>query len=301
MEVINQSRVDFNYRVSSSGPIICNTIFSNIVKTVIMENSVVAVKKVDKSTACIFDILTYSICIINKSMYSVSNVFFRDLVPSGEKFICSSVEVNRIRNKILNPNCGFYIGTLEPFSTCLISFKVLVLQHTICMTIKNYANITYDYIYNLEKPPIRVTIKTNITLTTVENRLFKQINISNEFKMCNACVHNKNIINISTNVKIMKTKILTTPKGISEEGVYLTGYKILIIGVVEYSIAYINKKNCQICYKEFSRGFSTAIVVPKGIYYSNKPDFHITIESTVITPLKTKGFKVDSTLLISLI
>ncbi|MBU3191603.1 hypothetical protein K9O30_19795 [Clostridium bowmanii] len=301
MEVINQSRVDFHYRVSPSGPIICNTIFSNIVKTVIMENSVVAVKKVDKSTACIFDILTYSICIINKSMYCVSNIFFRDLVPSVEKFICSSVEVNRIRNKKLDPNCGFYVGTLEAFSTCLITFKVLVLQHTICMKIKNHAYITYDYIYNLEKAPIRVTIKTNVTFTTVENRLFKQINISNEFKMCNSCVHNKNIVNISTKVNVMKTKILTTPKGISEEGVYLSGYKILIMGVVEYSIAYINKKYSRICCKKFISGFSTSLVVPEGIYYSNKPDFHITIESTVITPLKTRGFKVDSTILISLI
>ncbi|GCD08728.1 hypothetical protein [Clostridium tagluense] len=301
MEVINQSRVDFHYRVSPSGPIICNTIFSNIVKTVIMEKSVVAVKKVDKPTACIFDILTYSIFIINKSMYSVNNVFLKDLVPSGEKFICSSVEVNRIRNKKLDPNCGFYVGTLESFSTCLITFKVLVLQHTICMTIKNHANITYDYIYNLEKPPIRVTIKTNVTLTTVENRLFKQINISNEFKMCNPCIHNKNIINISTKVKTMKTKILATPNGISEEGVYLTGYKILIIGVVEYNIHYIDRKFSRICCKKFISGFSSSLVLPKGICYSNKPDVHITIESTVITPLKSRCFKVDSTLLISLI
>ncbi|MGV8980183.1 DUF11 domain-containing protein [Clostridium sp.] len=301
MEVINQSRVDFEYRLSPSGPIICNTIFSNIVKTVIMENLVVAVKKVDKRTASIFDIITYSVFIINKSMYSVSNVFFRDLVPSGEKFICNSVEVDRIRNKKLNPNCGFYIGTLEPFSTCLISFKVLVLQHTTCMTIKNYAIITYDYIYNLEKSPIRVTIKTNVTSTTVENRLFKQINISNEFKMCNPCIHNENIVNISTKVNVMKTKIITTPKGISEEGVYLTGYKMLIIGAVEYSIAYINKKNSRICCKKFISGFSTSLVVPEGICYSNRPDIYITIESTVITPLKRGCFKVDSALLISLI
>lgn len=301
MEVINQSRVDFHYRLSPSGPIICNTIFSNIVKTIIIEKLVVAVKKVDKTTACVFDILTYTICITNKSIYSTTNIFFQDLVPSGEKFICNSVKVNNLNNKNLNPNCGFFIDTIKPFSICFISFKVLVLQHTLGMTIKNHANITYDYIHNLEKPPIRVTIKTNITCTTVENTLFKQINISNKFKICNPCICSKDIIKISTKINIIETKILTTPITISQEGFSLTGFKVLIIGSVKYNITYVDKEFSKIRFEKFISGFSTSIITPKGICYSTKPQFQISTEGTLTTPLVNNCIKVDSTLLISLI
>ncbi|WP_443661873.1 DUF11 domain-containing protein [Clostridium sp.] len=301
MEVINQCRVDFNYKLSPPGPIICNTIFSNVVKTVIIEKLVVAVKKVDKTTTCIFDILTYTVCLKNKSMYYVSNIFFQDIVPSGVKFICGSVKVNWIKNKKLDPNKGFYLGTLKPFSKCFISFSVVVLPLTLDLILKNRAFITYDYVYNLERPPIRVTIKTNTTYTTVENILFKQINISNKFGIQNPCICLNNIIKISTKVNIIKTKFVDTPMGISEEGAYLTGSKILIIGSVKYSITYLDREFSRICRERFIKGFSTSIVVPKVICYSAKPEFNIIKESKLNTLLKDKRFEVDTTLLIFLI
>jgi uncharacterized repeat protein (TIGR01451 family) len=301
MEVINQCRVDFNYRLSPSGPIICNTIFSNVVKTVKIENLVVAVKKVDKTTACIFDILTYTICLKNKSMYYVGNIFFQDIVSSGEKFISDSVKVNWIKNKNVDPNCGFCLGTLKPFSNCLISFKVVVLPLTLNLILKNHAHITYDYVYNLEKPPIRVTIKTNTTTTTVKNILFKEINLSNKFGIQNKCICLKNIIKISTKVNIIKTKILDTPTGISQEGTYLTGSKILIIGSIKYGITYFDREFSRLCCEKFIKGFSTSIVLPKIICCSAKPEFNIIKESKLTTPLKNNCFKVDTTLLIFLI
>ncbi|MBU3179975.1 DUF11 domain-containing protein [Clostridium psychrophilum] len=301
MEVINQCRVDFNYKLSPPGPIICNTIFSNVVKTVIIEKLVVAVKKVDKPAACIFDILTYTVCLKNKCMYYASNIFFQDIVPSGVKFICGSVKVNWIKNKKADPNKGFYLGTLKPFSKCFISFKVVVLPLTLDLILKNRAFITYDYVYNLEKPPIRVTIKTNTTCTSIKNTLFKQINVSNKFKIQNPCICNKDLIKISTKVNIIKTKIVDTPTGISEEGNYLTGSKILIIGSVKYNITYIDKEFSRVCCEKFVKGFSTSIVIPKVICHSAQPEFNIIEESKLTTPLKDKRFEVDTTLLIFLI
>ncbi|MBU3161126.1 DUF11 domain-containing protein [Clostridium frigoris] len=301
MEVTNQCRVDFNYRPIPQGPVISNTIFSNTVKTIIIEKLVIAVKKVDKPNACIFDILTYTVCLKNKSMYYVSNIFFQDIVPCGVKFICGSVKVNWIKNKKADPNKGFYIGTLKPFSKCFVSFKVVVLPLTLKLVLKNRAFITYDYVYNLEKPPIRVTIKTNMTYTTVKNILFKQINISNKFGIQNPYICLNNLIKISTKVNIIKTKFVDTPMGISEEGAYLTGSKILIIGSVKYSITYLDREFSRICSEKFIKGFSTSIVVPKLICYSAKPEFNIIKESKLNTPLKDKRFEVDTTLLIFLI
>ncbi|MBU3101616.1 MULTISPECIES: DUF11 domain-containing protein [Clostridium] len=301
MEVTNQCRVDFNYKLSPQGPIICNTIFSNVVKTVIIEKLVVSVKKVDKPTACIFDILTYTICLKNKSMYYVSNIFFQDIVPRGAKFICGSVKINWIKNKKLDPNIGFYLGTLKPFSKCFISFKVVVLPLTLDLILKNRAFITYDYFYNLEKSPIRVTIKTNMTCTTVRNILFKQINISNKFGIQNPCICNKDLIKISTKVNIVKSKIVDTPTGISEEGSYLTGSKILIIGSIKYGISYLDKEFSRICCEKFIKGFSTSIIVPKVICCTIKPEFNIIKESKLTTPLKNKCFEVDTSILIFLI
>ena len=301
MEVTNQCRVDFNYKLSPQGPIICNTIFSNVVKTVIIEKLVVAVKKVDKHTACIFDILTYTVCLKNKSMYYVSNIFFQDIVPRGVKFISGSVKINWIKNKNLDPNRGFCLGTLKPFSKYLISFKVVVLPLTLDLILKNLAFITYDYFYNLEKPPIRVSIKTNTTYTIVKNTLFKQINVSNKFKIQNPYICNKDLIKISTKVKIIKTKIVDTPTGVSDEGTYLTGSKILIIGSVKYSISYLYKECSRICCEKFVKGFSTSIVVPKVICSPAKPEFNIIKESKVTMPLKNNCFKVDTSLLIFLI
>ncbi|MCJ7688745.1 MAG: DUF3794 domain-containing protein, partial [Clostridiaceae bacterium] len=124
---------------------------------------------------------------------------------------------------------------------------------------------------------------------------------SKTINICNSCLRIKDIINIYTKVNIIKTKVIATPRGISYEGVFLTGSKILIIGVVEYSITYIDRVFCQTCCKKFTSGFSTSIVVPKGIHHSVIPEIHISIENTSITPIENNSIQIDSTLLISAI
>lgn len=295
MEVVNQSRVYFQYNYSPSFPTIIETIFSNTVKTIITEIFLEATKKVDKTSASFLDILTYMIFISNKTNFNINNVFFQDLVPKGTEFIFDSVEINNISNETLNPNKGFYIGTLESHSICSISFKVIVLCNNIHYDIKNFSSITYDYIYNTQEPPIRITQLTNKTCTIVENEFCHKFDVKHCFKFCNNHISVKNIIDISTEPSILSTKIIDCSICTVDK------YKVIIIGNLLYKILYkCNSKSKNQYYQTFKKGFKTSFILPEEIKYLYKINFKISEDDIILSQLNADSIIVDVWLKIEL-
>lgn len=265
MKLINECRVEFQYRTSPKGPIILETISSNRVETDLIKKILKVEKTVDKKCTYIFDILTYTINIINVCDEVIAKAFVQDEIPKETRFIENSVVVNNIRRREINPQDGFHIVNIKSKEKITIKFKVLVLpqygQYDGDEIIKNYSIIEYDYLYNIEKPKDRININSNEVGTFVKNMVFNQITIDNNIeRLC---------------VKPDENRCLA-----------------LIVGTIKYDITYKDlfrknnksyKKIMRVHFTEDLFGFSCCLIVPVGITYGNKYDINFIIEDSITT------------------
>lgn len=304
MKVINQSRVDFQYKLYSKGTIIAKTIFSNTVATVITKDVLKAKKQVDKTIASGFDILTYTITISNISNNNITNVFFQDLISEDVKFINNSIKINGAKKRCVNPKDGFNIGTIETCSSLIISFKVVVLPRISLHNINNYSELTYDYIYNVEMPPTRVTIKTNEVCTMIENRLFKQFNVNNTLKISSKFPLIDSIEHIKIKINILKTKIIETPIVSTNNNYKSNLCSLIVIGNIEYDVLYkykcVRQERFRVKRLTDIKGFSTFMLVPYGIQYCSIDNLKILVESISDIMLNEEKLFVDIEMLMDL-
>lgn len=303
MRVINECRVDFQYMLSPQSPVIIKTICSNLVSTDIVKDILKIEKYADKKCTYSFDILTYTICITNISKYKITNVFFQDRIAKGTRFIENSVTINNIKRRCINPEYGFNLYSLEPEDMIIITFKVIVLPHCFCDALRNCSTIEHDYIYNIEKPPARITIESNCVKTAIDNKVFKSIVVDNILKTCDKI---QKIIDVNVRIKILETKPCSTPVSEIYKICNSNICTLVILGSIEYKVNYLPKlpqkrskhRNDKIKYTEDIFGFSCYMLVPVGITYSNKDNINIDIENICINLVGSNNVFVNTNLLL---
>lgn len=269
MNILNECRLDYKYKLSTQGPIISKTISSNIVSTKIIQDSLKVAKRVNKEFTFNYDILIYTITIENISKFIINNIFFKDNIPKNTKFIENSVTINKSKFRCINPQNGFIIDIINPESIIVITFKVVVLPICSYNIIENSSMIEYDYIYNIEKPPYIVNKESNKVISIRENRVFKQTIIGN---IINIPDEIDQIVSHKNKIYIIKIKIISS--------INYDLYTLLVIGKVNVNMVYKSGyRYKQICE---DRGFSECMTVPKGMILDNENDIKYCIESTSV-------------------
>jgi len=258
MKVTNISRVDYKYRMSQESPIIAETKFSNTVYTTILNETIVVQKSVDKSNVSPYDILCYKIVIINISNETVNNIKFTDILPEGIKFINNTMYINEELGRCFTPISVINLGSLGSKGKIIITFKGIVDRCIMYECIENHCVVKFDYIYNVEEPPLRNSVKSNESITRCKDDLFKAIMIKDNIKLpdlsgCNGC-----FIRIKTKTKIIRVKI-------AEYAPNPKMCNVVLIGKIIYAAYYIY--GGKLCIYKTIEGFSTAILVPRGVEY----------------------------------
>lgn len=100
---------------------------SNTVTTLLLLAPTI-VKAVDKATASIGDILTYTITITNPSLSAIQNLPFTDTIPVGCTYRTESFKVNGVTVTpiIARDTLSYVIPTIAAGGSAVISFQVLV-------------------------------------------------------------------------------------------------------------------------------------------------------------------------------
>ncbi|EDT77012.1 DUF11 domain-containing protein [Clostridium butyricum] len=273
MIVINQGQVNYRYKVSEEGPIIYDTVLSNRVVTSIIDFYLKVNKEVDKLMANIYDVITYTVSIQNISNEIVYNIVLKDETPKGTNFIKDSLKVNGVTQYNLTPE-NLYIGNLQPSQNVIISFKVSVASncHKCKDNIINYGIVCYDFIYNIEKDPIKICLLTNKVNTYIMYNIFTQTSVSASLTINLRACEKIKICKIDSCGKVLKCKVIKT----------ITGTKILVIWEITYFLYYLRYftnyqyEVCSDIYKEY---FSTLLDVPCGIEECNEKCFKILNEN----------------------
>ncbi|MGL4772779.1 MAG: hypothetical protein ACRC2K_04350, partial [Clostridium sp.] len=198
-----------------------------------------------------YKIIIYTILILNITHEVLGNLFFRDEIEDGARFIKNTVTINGVKKRCINPEEGFYIGNLKGLGETTITFKVLILPTN--KSIKNQSSIEYDYIYNNEKPPLRVDVKSNNVTIDNENNIFKQGVASSSISIRNVNC----IMSIKLYPEIVNTKIINS---------YVkNNANVLVIYKIKYKIVYKSKGKIKCLEDVF--GFSEILVASSGIIY----------------------------------
>lgn len=108
--------------------------------------------------------LTYTIIIENVSNGLASNVIVTDIIPYGACYQTGTFSINGSIVDNVDPNIGINIGNINPNSTVILTFDVIVSPDNPPSLLQNYATINYIDCANLSR---NVTITTNVVQTPV--------------------------------------------------------------------------------------------------------------------------------------
>lgn len=289
MRVINESRVDFQYKLHPKGHIVTKTTFSNIVSTIIVDTILVVKKIVNKNNASIYDILTYTIEIQNISNKQVNNLRVEDILPEGTKFVNNSLKINNVYYSCANIESGVFLGSIGSNVTIVLSFDVVINEIDVIASLINFCVVTFDYIYNVEESPTLISMYSNEVWTKCEDNLFKQIIIKDKIKIPVCYGFWDYVIGVDSGIKIIHKKIVRSYiKSDMDE--------VIVVGCIVYKVYYAFKGRIQAFIS--SRGFSTSLMVPKGIEYFDEVNITPYKEKTVFSVVgKTSMFVTTAILL----
>lgn len=136
------------------------TVTSNLV---IIEPAVAAqlavTKNVDRTTANVGDVLTYTVFARNTGNTPLTGVTFTDVLPTGVTFVPNSVTINGVTQPTLNPGASFALPDIPANTTTTITFQARANTAT---PIINTATITATGITD--------PVTSNVVTTEVQNR-----------------------------------------------------------------------------------------------------------------------------------
>lgn len=128
---------------------------------------------------------------------------------------------------------------------------------------------------------------------------FKQVYIKNDITLNENKADIDSISKIIAKAKILNTRIIKTPKGISLDGYKLTGYKLLVEGSIYYKIQYTNSdENQSLNLTDIDTRFLAFVIMPENFMLGDNFSSSIFIEDINAEILSKRKISINTSLLI---
>ncbi|MCY6958953.1 DUF6923 family protein [Clostridium brassicae] len=275
-QVVNVAVVDYNFIVDPTRPPIEKSDTSNEVVTQVEIVQVDVLKSADKTFVIKGDTITYTVIITNSSTIPVNDVVFTDPIPDGTSFVPDSVTINgNLAGE--NPSTGINLGTLDPGETVKVGFKVKVDFVPCPPRILNKAFVSFNYV--LGDNIIEETVESNSSIIDIGPTSFKQLSREEYVKIPVQKPDAEEILNTVVDIEITNTKVIKTPIITSLEGQNLTGFKLIVEGVLNQKVEYIACDEKQSVHAaHFRVPFSTFIILPESYVEGTNIEIEAVVE-----------------------
>ncbi len=231
------------------------------------------VKKIPSDVfVTIEDKLGYKIEITNLKKSTVYNVSLFDFIPDNCELIENSFEINYEKRLNSKFDKKINIGNIESGKTVVITYFLKILTCNYNQSLENILKINYKYINNKNAAEYKTLNYFDNDEHTVKIGIsnFKCLNLDSFLKLSFKKPKIKTIEGISANINIQKKHVINTITSKSCENQNLTGFQVIIFGILEITLKYISaEKNNKILFDFFENPFSSSIVLP-GNYDNSK-------------------------------
>lgn len=264
-EVVNFARIEFEYIVNPDEPPRSKEVDTNAVLTRIEEVGLELIKSADKDYVIKGDIITYTVAIKNTGTVPLNNVIFKDPIPNGTSFVENSFKIDGVVVPGANPENGVNIGTVNPGQTINVSFSVKYEFRPCPPIIRNLSFAEFNYRIVSSGPVETGVAESNQTETEAAPTNFKQLSVDEDLTIPCQKPDAEDILDAVVNVEIVQTRLIKTMIGTSAEGQILTGYKLIIEGVLHQKVEYVANEPTQTVHAaEFNTPFSSFIILPQN-------------------------------------
>ncbi|WP_040329927.1 DUF7507 domain-containing protein, partial [Clostridium ihumii] len=258
-------------------------------------------KSVDKKEASLNDILTYTVNLTNDGNLDAINVIFRDILPQEVTLIDGSFTVNGIVINNVDLAKGVNIGNIAKGKTSTIQYKVKVIDNNCNGVVVNLANVTFQYILKDGTIGTKTSESTSKSSTTVKVNIsnFKQLSVDEYLAIPSQKPNMESINNITATAKIVSSYVINTIESTSKEGQILSGYKLIINGVLEQALEYTACDMEQTVHSaHYSVPFSTFIILPSTYSKGNNINVEAIVEDVYYKQINEREFFKNVTLLV---
>lgn len=227
-------------------------------------------KYVDKSNVSLNDKITYKVKLVNNGDVFLDKVIFKDDICENLEIVEGTFTIN---SKLLNQFDlvnGIYLGGLGINDCILIEYQAVVRGKGVCSQINNKAFASYTYYFDNgacgSKKSEIINCLLNVSLPS-----FKQINIE---EYINLPTHKEDMYcveNVNTDIIIKSFHTIKTPIATSNEGIVLSGHKLIIHGNITQIIRYTTLTSSNSVHSfEVEIPFSTFIILPNNYNIGSK-------------------------------
>lgn len=301
--ISNNAIAKFSYDMNSDSCLHVEDQTSNEVITKIDIAEIDISKTANISVASVGDIVTYTVNLTNIGTLDARNILLMDQIPNSVSLVKNSIEVNGNIINFDSNDISIYVGNLAPGESKVITYKVLVDSPVCNGLLVNKA--TVKFYYNLCNWSYGEKTSTcdedSISEVAFGINTFKQISIDGNLCIPTVKPDMEEINDIKVSAKILKTHVITTPQIISNEGQSLSGYKLILRGVLNHIIEYTSDTPEQSVHSaHYNIPFSTFVILPKNYIVGSKVDAEAIVEDIYFKMLTPRCFFKNVTLLINI-
>lgn len=297
----NTSSSQFKYTIPGK-PEQTGSSQSNKVDIPIRVANIDVIKTSSISNASLGDVITYTVKLINNGDVDALNVLFTDQLPSNVQLVEGSFKVNGNVVNSVNLANGVNIGTVPAGTTTTITYQVKVTGGSCDSKIINSAKVKFSYTLpdgstgSKESSPSESS--SDVIGLNIIN--FKQLSVEEYLQIPSQKPDIESINSISGTINIVRCHVIETSVATSNEGQNLTGYKLIIHGLLNLVLDYTACEDTQSVHSaHYHIPFSSFIILPEDYSIGSKIDIEGIVEDVYFNDLDCRTFFTNTTLLLT--
>lgn len=307
--VDNKALIKFRCRQMEDGTISAIDAESNTVSVKIELAQINVIKKTDSTIISRGDIVAYTVTLVNTGTLAARNILFTDIIGAKNILLEDTFKVDGQLTSadvqvILEggKQIEAYVGSLLPGEETVITYQVQVLGVNCNGYVINKAYATFSY--NLPGGECgEVTSELDdeaVNYIELGLSTFKQLSIDGYLTIPELKPDMEGVNNVSATADLINCHVIQTPVSVSTEGQSLSGYKLIVKGMLNISIEYTaNEPEQAVHSAHYAIPFSSFIVLPEDYVVGSKLDVEFMIEDIFYKMIDIRTFFKNVTLLIN--
>lgn len=305
----NKALIKFKCRQMEDGSISAIDAESNTVSVKVELAQINVIKETDSTIISRGDIVAYTVRLVNTGTLTARNILFTDIIGAKNILLEDTFKVDGKLTSAdvqMIPEGGkqieAYVGSLLPGEEIVITYQVQVLGVSCNGYVINKAYATFNY--NLPGGECgEVTSELDDeAMNYIELGLstFKQLSIDGYLTIPELKPDMEAVNNVSATADLINCHVIQTPVSVSTEGQSLSGYKLIVKGMLNISIEYTaNEPEQAVHSAHYAIPFSSFIVLPEDYVVGSKLDVEFLIEDIYYKMTDIRTFFKNVTLLIN--